>query len=83
MVGTDPAIMTVSPATGGGKKKKLSLGLGLELDVDFRYCLYDVSRLSCLLLFVFNQGWALDLFRWLADIIKTIPEIHIQFQTQP
>lgn len=55
-----------------------ALGLGLELDVDFRYCLYDVSRLSCLLLFVFNQGWALDLFRWLAALLPVGEVVYFQ-----
>ena len=55
-----------------------ALGLGLELDVDFRYCLYDVSRLSCSLLFVFNQGWALDLFRWLAALLPVGEVVYFQ-----
>ena len=50
----------------------------MELDVDFRYNLYDVSQLSCLLLFVFNQGRELDLFRWLAALLPVGEVVYFQ-----
>ena len=46
--------------------------------MDFRYYLYDVSQLSCLLLFVFNQGWALDLFRRLAALLPVGEVVYFQ-----